>query len=171
MSQLPFSDGPRPVGISEHHDTLAAGRDAVDRVIAAAQHELRIFECDLSDPGYRAAERAVLLEKFLAARRSNRLLISLHETAHLEREAPRLLALLRRYSHAIEIRATFGPARGARDCLVIADRHSYWHRMHIDQPRSVSALGDATAAAPLLDRFEEIWASSDPAVSATVLGL
>ncbi len=171
MTQHENGDASAAAGTTERFVGMADARRAIDRVIASAHRTLRIFEPDLADPGYRSIERIGLIEAFLAAGRGNRIRIVLHEIRQLERECPRILALLRYHSHAMEIRMTVDSARNAHDALVIADEHSYWHRAHVGQPRSIAVLDDAAATAPWAGRFEEIWESSDAAVSATVLGL
>jgi len=105
------------------------------------------------------------------AGRAHRLLIALHETDGLQREVPRLLTLLRQFPMSIEIHRTMAQARDAMDPFVVADDHSVWHQQHFEQPRAVVAIHSPADATPLAQRFEEIWHLSEPAVSATTLGL
>ena len=158
-------------GHSELTASLQESRVAIDKVIASARRLVRIFDRDLSDPGYRAAARVELLESFVLANRRNLVQIALHDARHLNRDCARLMELFRRHAHAFAIHHTLDAARHATDALVIADEHSFWHRLHQDQPRAVFGLGDGAGTAPLIHRFEEIWESSEPAVGATVLGL
>jgi len=103
--------------------------------------------------------------------RSHRILIALHETELLERENPRLLTLLRQFPMSIEIHRTLAQARNATDPFVLADDHSVWHQLHVEQQRAVVALHLPADALPISQRFDEIWELSEPAVSATTLGL
>ena len=57
------------------------------------------------------------------------------------------------------------------DPLVIVDGRHFLHRFHVDQPRAALAIDDPAAARPLVTRFEEIWATGEPGLSGTVLGL
>ena len=57
------------------------------------------------------------------------------------------------------------------DPLVIADGRHFLHRFHIDQPRASLAIDNSQLAGPLVTRFEEIWATGEPGVAGTVLGL
>ena len=50
------------------------------------------------------------LRQFLLAGRGNSIMIVLHETDRLERECPRMLALLRHFSTAVKINETLEPA-------------------------------------------------------------
>ena len=150
---------------------VAESRVAIDRVIAAARNTLSVFDACLADPAWNNAERCALLKAFLLQRRGNRLRCVLHQPDYLERDAPRLVTLLRQYSSCIEIRRTLGEARCASDPLLLADDHSYWHRLHIEHPRFVLALNNPVDAVLLSRRFEEIWESSEPGWPPTTLGL
>jgi hypothetical protein len=57
------------------------------------------------------------------------------------------------------------------DPFVLADDHSVWHQMHHTQLRAIVALHSPADSIPILQRFEEIWDQSEPAVSATTTGL
>ena len=72
---------------------------------------------------------------------------------------------------SIEIHRTIMQARDATDPCVIADDHSVWHQLHYKQPRAIVALHSPAEALSISQRFEEIWALSEPAVSANTLGL
>lgn len=149
----------------------AESNAAIDEVIGAAQRTLRVFDVSLSLRGFNAPARAEKVREFLLAGRAHRLLVALHETDLLERENARLLALLRQFPMSIEIRRTTGQARNANDPFVLADDHSVWHQMHHTQARAIVALHSPADASPIAARFEEIWELSEPAVSATTLGL
>lgn len=157
--------GYRPIsGITE-------SQAAIEEVIGVAQRTIRVFDIALANRGFNAPARTDWLRQFFVAGRSHRLLIALHETDALEREAPRLLTLLRQFPMSIEIHRTVAQARNAMDPFVVADDHSFWHQQHFEQPRAVVAIHSPADAMPLAQRFEEIWYLSEPAVSATTLGL
>jgi hypothetical protein len=144
---------------------------AIDQVIAKAERTIRVFDVSLSNRGFNSPARAAQLRDFLVRGRAHRLLIALHDTDLLERECARLLILLRQFPMSIEIHRTIGQARNATDPCVIADDHSMWHQLHFEQPRAVLALHSPTDVLPIAQRFDEIWDLSEPAVSATTLGL
>lgn len=148
-------------------DSLAA----IDEVIAAAQRTIRIFDFTLSNRGFNSPARTERLRAFLVAGRTHRLLIALHDTDPLARECPRLLTLLRQFPMSIEIHRTLAQARNAMDPFVVADDHSVWHQLHYEQPRAIVAVHSPADAMPIAQRFDEIWELSEPAVSATTLGL
>jgi hypothetical protein len=168
MSQAPGTapkPGYRPV--FGNADALAA----IDEVIDAAQRTIRIFDITLANRGFNSPARAEKLRRFLVAGRAHRLLIALHETDPLVRECPRLLTLLRQFPMSIEIHRTLAQARNAMDPFVVADDHSVWHQLHHEQPRAIVAVHSPADAMPIAQRFDEIWDLSEPAISATTLGL
>ncbi len=150
---------------------IAESQAAIDEVLDAAERTIRIFDISLTGRGFDSPGRVEKLRHLLVLSRAHRLLIALHETDALERECPRLLMLLRQFPMSIEIHRTLGQAREARDPFVIADDHSVWHQLHAEQPRAIVALHSPTDATPISQRFDEIWELSEPAVSATTLGL
>ncbi len=154
-----------------HLSGIAESLAAIEEVLATARKSIRIFDITLSNRGFGSPARVEMLRAFLVAGRAHRLQIALHDTDPLERECPRLIMLLRQFPMSIEIHRTLGQARDAMDPFVLADDHSVWHQMHHTQPRAIVALHSPRDAVPLAQRFDEIWALSEPAVSATKLGL
>ena len=150
---------------------LADSLAAIDEVVAAAQRTIRVFDFTLANRGFTSPVRTELLRKFHVAGRAHRLLIALHDTEPLARECPRLIALLRQFPMSIEIHRTLAQARNAMDPFVVADDHSVWHQLHYEQLRAIVAVHSPADAMPIAQRFDEIWDLSEPAVSATTLGL
>jgi hypothetical protein len=150
---------------------IAESLEAIDQVVDSARTTLRVFDVSLANRGFNTRARAERLRRFFIAGRAHRLLIALHEPELLEREAPRLLTLLREFPMSIEIHRTLAQARNASDPFVVADDHSVWHQLHYTQGRAIVALNSPADATPIMQRFDEIWDLSEPAVSATTLGL
>lgn len=150
---------------------LAESKAAIDEVIGAAQRSVSIFDYNLQHRGFGDVARIEALRRLLLAGRAHRLRIALHEPELLERNEPRLIALLRQFPGSVAIHRTLAQARNASDPFVLADDHSVWHLLHHDLPRAVVALHSPAAATPLRERFEEIWELSEPAVGASTLGL
>jgi hypothetical protein len=57
------------------------------------------------------------------------------------------------------------------DPFAVIDERHYVHRFHYEGSRGVLALDDVPSAHGFVQRFEEIWEASAPAVCATTLGL
>jgi hypothetical protein len=142
----------------------------IDSLIPQTQRTIRIFDRSLSR-AYNSNARYEALRQFLLAGLGNRLLIVLHETAQLERDCPRMIMLLRHFSTAVKINETLRPAKHVYDPFVIFDASHYVHRFHYEHLRAAQGSNDVNGAQLLLDRYEEIWEASAPAVFANTTGL
>ena len=157
--------------IYERFDTSQGFQAAVDRLLEQPGRELRVFDPDgaalrLNDP-----QRIEGLERFLIASRTRRLYLVVHSTDHLTRQCPRLLTLLRRFSHAMQINQTHEEIREVQDAFVLLDAMHYVRRPMATLFRGAMGLGDENEGQALRGRFAEIWAASYPAVSSTTVGL
>ncbi len=163
------ADGPVPREV--RLDTVSAQTAAIDELIGLAQHKLQVFDIDLSQTGWETALRAANLAAFLRRASGARFDLIVHDTRWMQGSCPRLAALLRQYSSAITVYQTGVEARVAMDPLVIVDGRHYLHRFHIDQPRATLVIENPQQTMPLATRFEEIWATGEPGLAGTVLGL
>jgi len=143
---------------------------ALDELIAHAVHTVRIFDRNIGR-NFNTPQRFELLGQFLRASRTNRIKIVLHDTSNLVRDCPRLLTLLKRYSHAITIHQTLSTAKSVYDPFAVADDTRFVHRFHHHDLRGVATNGDIAATSLLIKRFNEIWEVSVPSVAATTIGL
>lgn len=144
---------------------------AVDELIGLARRCIRVFDRDLAQMGWSSARRMAQLGDFLRGTRGRRLDIIVHETTYIETACPRLVALLRTYSYAVTICRTGPEARHATDPLLLVDDLHYLHRYHFEQPRATMGVNQPDEVRPLAQRYDEIWATAQPGVNATVLGL
>jgi hypothetical protein len=151
--------------------TVAEQCAAIDELIALARESIRVFDRDLSDTGWNGAARAERLATFLRRLHTAKLEIIVHDTRWIESSCPRLIGLLRTFGHAVTLYRTGPDARGAMDPLLIVDGRHFLHRFHADQPRAAIAIEQPLATKPLVSRFEEIWASGEPGLTGTTLGL
>jgi hypothetical protein len=152
-------------------ETIAAQSAAIDELIALARQRIRVFDQDLSETGWNGAARVDLLAAFLRGTRGRRLDIIVHDTRYLETACPRLLNLLRTYSQAMTIYQTGPEARLATDPLIIVDDRHYLHRFHFEQAAASMGVEQPEQTRPLAGRFDEIWATGEPGINATILGL
>jgi len=158
---------PRTVELASLAEQIAA----IDELIGLARRRIRVFDQDLSQTGWNQAARIDRLATFLRETRGRRLDIIVHDTHYLESACPRLLGLLRTYSFAITIYRTGTEAKLATDPLVVVDDRHYLHRFHFEQSRAAMGVNQPDQTRPLATRFEEIWATGEPGLNATVLGL
>lgn len=148
----------------------AVCEQALDELIANAACTIRIFDKRFGR-AFNSPRRYELLRQLLLARRTNRVYIVLHETANLVSDCPRLMLLLRQFSHAVSIHQTLPEARCVYDPFAVADDTRFVRRFHYDVVRGVATVGDVAATQLLLKRFDEIWQASAPSVPATTVGL
>lgn len=155
--------------------TLLAARseylDAFNRLLLLAQRELRIFDPDLSELGLNTPQRVEALVRFLQDSRTHRIYIAIHDTDHVTRHCPRLMALLGGHAERLLIFRTQGDAAKVQDCFVLADNDHLVRRPVTSQPRGVLVLNDPKECQPMRERFDEIWGSAIPGVSANTSGL
>ena len=152
-------------------ETVAEQRDAIDRLIGLARERICVFDRSLDRVGWDSPARADALTAFLRRAPGARLEIIVHDTRWIETSCPRITSLLRRFGHAMTLYKTGAGAQGVTDPLIVVDGRHYLHRYHVDQPRATLAIDMPQAARPLLTRFEEIWATGEPGLSGTTLGL
>ena len=153
--------------IGSHREYLAA----FDVLVGGLRRELRVFDPNCAQLELNAPGRIAALRTFLLASRDNRLLIAVHDPGHLRKHTPRFLELLAQFSASIAIQQTEGEALRAQDCFVLADIEHYVRRPVAAAARGVYARNEFQEARLFRERFEEIWHSSVPAISATSHGL
>ena len=161
-------------GPAPRHDVIAtasAYRAAIDELIEIARSKLQVFDIDLSEGGWDGAARADHLAAFLRRMPNAHFDLIVHDTRWIEQSCPRLLMLLKGYSHAMTLYRTGPGARSAMNPLVIADGRHFLHRFHVDHPRAALGIEQPQDAQPLAARFDEIWVTGEPGLGGSVLGL
>jgi len=158
---------PREVALA----SVAEQVDAIDEIIGYARTRIQVFDTDMAWGGWNRPTRVDAISRFLRRGRHAALDIIVHDTRWLESSSGRLLVLLRQFPHAVTIYRTGSEAAGAMDPLLVVDRAHCVHRFHIDQPRASLIVAQPAAVKPLASRFDEIWATGEPGLSSTTLGL
>lgn len=144
---------------------------ALDTVCASARHTLNIFEQDFSDIGFNSEARYDALRHFLLGSTNNRLRLLAHDPQHLVRFCPRMMMLLREFSHSMEIFQTPTHMKGVTEPFAVADNATFVRRYHFDDARGLLAKNDPEGARLLNSRFQEMWQASHPGATPTRLGL
>jgi hypothetical protein len=155
----------------ERFDSRGAFQAAVDRLLGEPGRELRIFDPDAQALELNQPARVEALERFLQASRTNRLYMVLHDPQPLQTRCPRMMSLLARFSHAIQIHRTHEEIAQLQDAFLVLDSAHYVRRPVAAFFRGAIGLSDETEALAMRGRFDEIWAGSYPAVSGTTAGL
>ena len=152
-------------------DTEADFQAAVDRLLAQAGRELRIFDPDLAVLKLNSPERVERLRAFLAGSRTRHIHIAVHDPGHVTRFCPRMMSLLSLYNHAIQINRTGEENRELQDSFMVLDKNHYVRRPVARFFRGAAGINDETEALIMRARFQEIWGASTPGVSSTTAGL
>lgn len=160
-----------PDSQEETFDTRAAYQQAIDAVVQTAIREICIFDSDIRDLELDGRARAETIGAFLAGGRDRSLRIVLHDLDQLTRYSPRLMGLLKRYSHCFSVRQTPESLRNLTDAFVLVDRVSGVIRFHADHFRGKKLLDRPVEVHDWQQRFEGLWLESIPGASATYLGL
>jgi hypothetical protein len=152
-------------------DSDAGWQQAVDRLFVLPGRELRIFDPGLESLRLNDAGRIALMEHFLKESRTRRIYLAAHDTEHLARRCPRMMALLARYAHAIQVNRTHEEIRHIQDSFLVLDSQHYVRRPSANWYRGAIGLNDEAEAQAMRARFAEIWTGSYPGVSSTTIGL
>lgn len=146
-------------------------RQACDTVIGVAQREILIFDRNLFALRLGDPTRIERLTDFLKADGTRRIRIVLHDPDDLEKNVPRLVQMLARYSHAVEVRQSPDNLRHLADTHLLADEGHGVRRFQFDLPRSALVLDDPAYISPWRLRFDELWALSLPCLKINTAGL
>ena len=155
----------------ERFDTSAGFQAAIERLLAQPGRELRIFDPDASSLKLNDPARIELFEQFLNASRTRRIYMVVHQPDHILRQCPRLLGLLARFSHMVQINRTHEHIRSLQDAFLVLDSNHYVRRSVAAFYRGAMGIGDEVEALAMRQRFMEIWEASYPGVSSTTAGL
>lgn len=167
MAEIETPPEPRRTLITTRKEYL----DAVERMFGMVQRELRIFDPDLSELNFNSEERIASLRRILSGGRTHRVCVALHDVEYVTTRCPRLIELLLIYPTGLFIYRTAGEAARAQDRFILADENHVARRPVAAQPRGAVLLDDVHEGHAMRLRFDEIWDSSAPAVSASTAGL
>jgi len=144
---------------------------ALNTVCSLAQRTLHIFDKDYAESGFASEVRYDVLRHFLLRSPHNRLQLLAHDPQHLVRYCPRMMTLLREFSHSMAIHQTPTHLHGVTEPFAVADEQHYVRRYHFDDARGLLAQNDPEGARILNGRFQEMWLSSHAGATPTRLGL
>lgn len=144
---------------------------ALDELSGLAQHSLYFFENNFEDIGFNSEARYAALRHFLLNNINARLHLLAHDSQPLARFCPRMMMLLRQFSHKMHIYQTPVSLHHITEPFAVVDQVHFVRRFHFDDTRGIYAKNDPEGAILLHARFEEMWESSYPGASATTLGL
>jgi hypothetical protein len=150
-------------------DTRAEFQRQLRAVLGRAQASLELFDPDFALFPLGDTDVDAVLRRFLQG--GGVLRLAMHDSAHIERDYPRFLRLLREHGHRVECRVTHRGIRQLTDSFCIADGLHLVRRFHSDHLRGEAAFGAPLDTDVPRERFVAIWEESRPALHPTVTGL
>lgn len=144
---------------------------AFDALLARTLRQLRVYDHDLSLLDLDHLPRHAALRALCVAGGGHRIELLLDDIHHISRDCPRLMQLVRDFSHVIEIRQADPDAPRPDQAFVVADHHSALIRADKLALRGTLHLDDASSTVNLHHSFESMWQRSQTHASATTLGL
>jgi hypothetical protein len=135
---------------------------ALDNICRLASHTLIFFDKDFVDSGFNSSSRFEILHNFLLISPKNELQFLAHDSRPLSQHCPRLLLLMRQFSHNMSIYQTPKHLQHLSAPFAIADNLHYVRRFHFDHPQGVFTKNDGEYAHLLKSRFIEMRQASHP---------
>jgi hypothetical protein len=146
-------------------------RAAFDTLLARSPRELRLHDRDLDLWQLEDATRHAALRALCVAGDGHRIECLLDDTRHVARNHPRLMQLVRDFSHVLVIRQLDPDTPRPDHACVLADRHAILVRADKASPHGTLHLDDPARAAAFHQDFESMWQRAQAPLSATTLGL
>lgn len=146
-------------------------RAAFDTLLARAPRELRLTDRDLELWQLDDATRHAALRALCVAGGGRRIECLLDDTRDVARKHPRLMQLVRDFSHVLVIRQVDPDTPRPDHACVLANRHDVLLRADKNAPNGTLHLDDPARAAALNQDFESRWQRAQAPLSATTLGL
>jgi len=152
-------------------ETPTEYRTAFDALLAGTHRQLRVYDHDLSLLELDHAPRHASLRALCVAGGGRRIELLLDDISRVARSHPRLMQLVRDFSHVLEIRQADPDAPRPEQAFALADRHGVLLRADKAAVLGTLHLDDARDAVLLNQSFESMWQRSPASVTATTLGL
>jgi hypothetical protein len=152
-------------------ETPSEFRAAFDTLLADTSRLLRIYDRDLSMFDIDLAPRHAALRALCVAGGGRRIELLLDDISSVARTHPRLMRLVRDFSHVLEIRQADSDAPRPEQAFVLADHRGVLVRVDKAAIPGILNLNDPGRANLLNQSFEGMWQRSPASVSASTSGL
>ncbi len=148
--------------------SLEEMRAAVNRVAAGAQRLLSIYTPDLEPDLYDQSEFLDIVKRFVLARNFAKVRVMLRDAGRVQRDSNRFMAMGRRLTSYIEIRAELNPIPQGAASYIIADDRAVALRMRVDAWEGVADFDNRAVARAQLDQFDVLWQAHQPTTTLRV---
>jgi len=152
-----------PAKEHRHITTRDDLRVAAADLIARARREIVICSPALDPALYNRAALVEALGHFIARQARCRARIVVEDTEHMLLSSIRLVELARRFSDLILIKRLGEQHHGLTEMFMVADGESCLYQQDTATIDATLDLQAPHLAVPLAQRFENIWAASEPA--------
>lgn len=146
-------------------------RAAFDALLSRTSRELRLYDRDLDLWQLDDAARHAALRALCVAGGGRRVEFLLDDTRLIPRTLPRLMQLVRDFSHVLVIRQLDPDTPRPDHACVLADRFAILVRTDKASPHGTLHLDDPARAAAFHQDFVSLWQRAQAPLSATTLGL
>lgn len=152
-------------------ETSSEFRAAFDTLLAGTNRLLRIYDRDLELFDIDRPSRHAALRTLCVAGGGRRIELLLDDISRIAQIHPRLMQLVRGFSHVLEIRQADPDAPRPEQAFVLADRHGVLLRVDKAALPGIFHSDDPGRANLLHQNFEAMWQRSPASVSAATSGL
>lgn len=142
--------------------TVAEVRAAVNQVAACAQRLISIYTADLEPDLYDQSAFLEVIKCFVLARPFAKVRVLLTESGRVTADSHRFMAMARRLSSCIEVRAPTLRAREHHCAYLIADGHALVYRLRSDTWDGIADIDNPPVAKLYLHEFDQLWDACAP---------
>jgi hypothetical protein len=151
--------------------TQAEYRQAVQTLIAAARSTIHIFDADGVQLDLNSPRRIDALKAFVRGNTEAKIVVVVRSIAHIEKQCPRFIQFVALHGNQTAVYLADGDAARVEDCFILIDDSHFARRTVQSHPRGVVNFRDQHAAAPMIERFQEILGAATVVSLSTTIGL
>jgi hypothetical protein len=143
-------------------------RAAVNRIAASAQRLLSIYTPDLEPDLYDQNEFLDIVKRFVLARNFAKVRVMLRDAGRVQRDSNRFMAMGRRLTSYIEMRAELNAIPQGAVSYIIADDRAVALRTRANAWEGVADFDNRAVARAQLDQFDVLWQAHQPTTTLRV---
>ena len=160
MNNGPAAGGDLTTGTRSILSTMPEVRDASLKVAKSAQRLLSIFTPDLEPLIYGEEAFLEAIKRLVLARSYAKVRVLLADPARAMVDNNRFLALARRLTSCIDLRAMSPEYPASAGAFIIADDKALVYRLQIDRWDGIADMNDPAVVRRYLNFFDEVWNTS-----------
>jgi len=160
MNNGPAAGGDLTTGTRSILSTMPEVRDASLKVAKSAQRLLSIFTPDLEPLVYGEEPFLEAIKRLVLARSYAKVRVLLADPSRALVDNNRFLALARRLTSCIELRAMSPEYPANAGAFIIADDKALVYRLQIDRWDGIADMNDPAVVRRYLNFFDEVWNTS-----------